>query len=114
MKTPIIFISALLASITAMASDAAVLTLRDGQTAKVLSAKGVNTTYLKSATKGSDGKTMLVQDQVFAGEKVAQKSDGTCVLVSTKLLKMDSMSVGDVNVQVPHVETTESVAACRS
>jgi hypothetical protein len=57
---------------------------------------------------------MLVQDQVFAGEKVAQKSDGTCVLVSTKLLKMNTVNAGDVNVQVPHVETTESLAACKS
>jgi hypothetical protein len=114
MKLAIIFTVALMASLAAMASDVDTVTLRDGQMAKVLRINGKSTTYIKSVEVGADGTQMITPDQVFAGEKVAKKADGTCVLVRSLLISLDAVQSGDVMVQVPTVQTTESVTACKS
>lgn len=90
------------------------LVLTDGTTARVISSNGTTRGYLKGAPLGVDGKVSLAMGEVFEGDKVAKKPDGTCVQVRTKLVSMDEAPYGEGKIQVPKTTTETAVVDCNS
>ncbi len=107
-----LFAAAALLSLSAVATEAQTVVLADGSTAIVLTQKGANTTYVKEAKAGTDGKVKLIQGQVFDGERLVKKADGKCLTIRDHLVRLEDVSVGGVKIQVPTMTSESKAANC--
>ncbi|WP_371436339.1 hypothetical protein [Polaromonas sp.] len=114
MKSKIILVSAALLSLSAVAIEPETIVLRDGLTAKVLSQNGTFTKYINGASETKDGKVILTQGEVFDGERLVKTADGKCFTVQQHLVRLDNVSVGEMNMQLPTTDTVIKSASCDS
>lgn len=106
-------ISVLLA-VSMLSTSALAFVMPDGSAATVLREAGSTTAYVKEAKAGTDGSVTLLQGQVFDGERLVKQSNGQCLMVRERLVRLETVTVGDFNIQRPITTIDLTSASCGS
>lgn len=75
---------------------------------------GLTTTYVKNVVFDTEGKPSIVDGTFFDGDSLVQMPGGKCMLVRSRLKKMETFVMSGVTVQRPEVTITKKPAPCQA